>query len=288
MTYLVNQTDRTKPSGVDLLVENYREERMADQENLDYCMPHRVREIIDSLHIVQFVDDSERKIYKDLKYSIDVGLRVISTPQQVLATLTSQSRIYVLYLNNETHVKFLKDMLASDKIHIFTTSGIEDADVLRSFDIMLTDRQIDLIALDAQLRLQMIVLKNDLAKRQYTLNCLIKEVKLKRLDFLQLLKKYLGVEFSRTSRRVAGSANFSELDDLAIHIIQKRAALMRELRNVMMREFDDRSSRPSHDIYSFGIHASDDMREIVEENRNYNQMCTLLNRCSIEQERISK
>jgi len=241
---------------------------------------------IDGLEVHPIETFKKQTVLDDAQESKQLGLSLISEDRKVLISicLTTKSRIYVLNPNKKSHVTFLDTLLNRTDLRFFTIDGVWDADLIYTHTSIKLVQPIDLISFDIHLYIQQYIEQNTAPPNLYSITFIHDKVKPKQLNYEQLVSKWLGVELNlKISEQELEIIKKIPSDPSAGEIIRKRAALVRVLGMMMVKEFYARRDRPSKSLFSMALRASDNMKEDHERrgasDRSYADFCFCLSQC---------
>lgn len=268
-----------------------------DDEDVLNWFPDELKHILreegfegEDIPVLSLIDVETTVIKRDLKDSRDIGLSLIKDGQRpIFVCFTTKSYIYYFHASDAKQMGFVDRQLKKKGLRFYVVNGPMDSRSLKRFLNIQLINQTDLVCLDLHL-----TVKRDLANQNvnnsFSLVFLKDHIRPKQLSYEELLIKYfphyraqrLDLSYSRSDiERIKNSPD----SQLAKNVIKKRAALVRVLAIMMLREYDRPKEVLSQQIFSLAK-TTDEQREEFDRQFTsdkgsiyYSHLGAFLNKC---------
>lgn len=230
-----------------------------------------------------------RKLVRDeLTLAKDIGLTIIAetidSPKVV--ALTTMEKIYVFHMLEEgwnKYARFLAKQLQRSDLKFYTVNGDICGYILWKYMNIKLQDQVDLENFDIHYQMSKEFSKSPAPHANYSITYIIKQMKVRRRNLQELVSKWLEFDTDlELSVQEWCSLDRLPLDQRALNAIKKRSAMVRVLGLTMLQKYHELRDKPSKDIYSLGIRATDEHKEQYDRTANdsYADLCHFLNQCS--------
>lgn len=231
---------------------------------------------VDKLKVVSVGLKPGKERIANLTRSEHIGLSIIRDEElrPLKVCLTSEDKIHVVEPSIASNQTFLRDLLESRDVIVYTLDGTNDAETLADSMNILLRGQMDLPAMDISFRNRLALINGVQPSGEITYETNIEHMPhLKCLNYQAMVKRYLNLAIKDTecTKEEVESLRKYELSDIAINCIKRKSRYVRALALAIQSEARRLRDEPSKNlIYEFAIIAKDgDRNDFDAEKTNY-------------------